>query len=59
LLFQNIQAWYISSTYYEVTEYLITGLVGYTLVDTLLILKSLACHLKEAAQEFTLLLIVF
>ena len=27
--------------------------MGYTFVDTLLILKSLACHLKEAAQEFT------
>ena len=37
LLFQNFQAWYISSTYHEVTEYqiwlpFVKGLVGYNIV---------------------------
>jgi len=60
LLFWNTQAWYISSTYHEVTEYqiwfpFVKGLVGYNIIifldDKSLIPKSLACHLKKRGYQ--------
>ena len=52
LMFKNFQAWYISSTYHEVTKcqiwfLFVKGLVGYVFLDDKsLIPKSLARHLK-------------